>query len=324
MYRRFFSPDSFWNTPIGPEPKIDLQSGNWINTLFTKEKEPNLWISTNNFTIPVYEVDDTTPRRFVKPFILENWHATERAKELQKTSLHGERFENPVPIPDYAIPDPDTDAHAAFIDYKKGKVWDMWLAHKHPDGSWDSLSGMTYSLDGPGIFKRGDFPTRDGDSIHLYGPGRAAGVPIIAGLIMREEVLAGAIEHKLAFACWWNARQKYVWPPATWTDGDMDDGPPEGGIIQLDPDLNLDKFNLSPAAKTVAVALQKYGAVNVDVAAGNVIYAEGLYGNQKGVTWNGLLDSAGLRGIDLHHYRFLKPDKVYDGGLLRPAPLQRK
>ena len=201
-----------------------------------------------------------------------------------------------MPIPDHAAPGPLGDAHMALVDYQARKAWDMFLVHRHDDGSWDSFTGMTYSLDGDGVFNRRDFPVKDGESIHLYGPGRAAGVPIIGGLIMHHEIVAGVIEHKLAFASRWNAYKEFV-HPATWTDGFVDSGLPEGCIVQLDPGLDLGRYNLSPAAETIARAMQRYGAVNVDVALGNVLYGEGLYGHPD-KSWDGLLTGNDLRCID--------------------------
>jgi hypothetical protein len=175
---------------------------------------------------------------------------------------------------------------------------------------------MTYPLDGSGVFEDGEFPVGDGESIHLYGPGRAAGVPIIGGLFMREEVLAGRIEHKLALATGCNAYQEYVFP-ATWTDGFTEGGLPEGCVIQLDPSLDLDSIELSDGARVVARALQEYGAVNVDVAGGTVVYGEGLYGEGEG-SWKGILDGEDLRGIDIRHYRVLKIPQVKKGGKAFP------
>lgn len=314
MPRRFFSPDSFWNTPIGRSPAIDPSSAQWIDLLIRKERTPNFWINSRAYTIPIFEVDDTTPRRFVRSGT--NPYA-------DKASCHAADFENPVPIPDDAAPDGGAyghaDGHAAFVDYGNGKVWDMLVARKHPDGSWETQSAISYSLDGPGVFNRADLPVQNGESIHLYGPARAAGVPIIAGLIMRHEIEAGRIDHKLAFATWWNDEQRYVFP-ATWTDGFTPGGPLEGGVIQLDPALDLGRLDLSPGARVVARALQEYGAVNVDIAAGNVLYAEGLYDKEGSRSWNGVLASDALRGIDLRHYRFLKCENIQHGGLKRPIP----
>ena len=68
-----------------------------------------------------------------------------------------------------------------------------------------SSTARTGSLDGSGVWRTEDFAVRDGESIHFHGPSRAAGVPAIAGLIMLDEVLAGRIEHKIAFASHYNA-----------------------------------------------------------------------------------------------------------------------
>ena len=43
--------------------------------------------------------------------------------------------------------------------------------------------------------------------------------------------------------------------------------------------------------------MQRYGAVNVDVALGNVLYGEGLYGHPD-KSWDGLLTGNDLRCID--------------------------
>ena len=49
------------------------------------------------------------------------------------------------------------------------------------------------------MFDRAWFDVRDRESIHLYGPSRAAGVPAIDGLILQPELAAEQINHKLAF-----------------------------------------------------------------------------------------------------------------------------
>jgi len=270
MYQRWFSADSFWNTPVAADAEPDLNSDRWIE-LLAGERDPNFWLNLDKWTIPIYEVDERTPTRQVIPHQMKHW---------QNRSGHGASFRQPVPIPDHAIPDPMQDSHIALVDYGRRIIWDMFFAHRSEDGAWDSMTGMTYDMDGDGVFRDGEFAVQDGESIHLYGPGRAAGVPIVAGLIMFDEILAGRIDHKLAFATGCNALQQYVFP-ATWTDGFTEGGLPEGCVIQLDPSLDLDTLNLSPAARVIAVALQRFGAVNVDVAGGSVIYAEGLYGQDK-------------------------------------------
>jgi hypothetical protein len=226
---------------------------------------------------------------------------------------HGPNFVN-VPIPDGAIPDPETDHHMAIVDWDRMTCWDMWLAEKLEDGSWASNTGMVYRLDGEGVFKTSDFAVQNGDSIHFHGPGRAAGVPIIAGLIMFDEVKAGEIRHKLSMCTRFNALQEFVFP-ATWTDGRTPGGIPEGAVIQLDPALDLEKFDLWPGEKAIAIALQKYGAVIVDAGGGSPLYAEGLYGH-PGKSWKGVIREwdGGINSIPLDHYRVLKVSNVVHMG----------
>ncbi|MBD3341572.1 MAG: hypothetical protein GF353_20880, partial [Candidatus Lokiarchaeota archaeon] len=59
--KRFFSDKSFWNQPIGENPEIDARSDEWIALMKTEPNTPNIGINASQWTIPVYEVDDSTP-----------------------------------------------------------------------------------------------------------------------------------------------------------------------------------------------------------------------------------------------------------------------
>ena len=216
--KRFFSLDSFWNTPVGLNPEIDPDSDHYINLLKGEDGGP-FWLNISNYTIPVYEAKPDTPRHTVHQMECD----TERMK---KSRWHDRKtwfrqspgFGKNIPIPDHAIPDPADDQHMAIVDWEQDMIWDTWKCRKTDDNKWESYTGMVYPAGNSGVWKIEDFAAEDGDSIHFYGPSRAAGVPAVAGLIMYEEILAGKIEHKLAFATWHNALKKFIYP-ATWTDG---------------------------------------------------------------------------------------------------------
>ena len=315
--QRFFSDDSYWNTPIGPRAEIDRESQRLL-TLMAKATN-GFWMNLDYWTIPVYEVDAETPRHQVRQFLssqhrgVPGWLGSTDPDASHHNRGHTPDF-NPVPIPPHAVPSREEDAHMAIVDWSTMTAWDMLSANRQSDGHWIASTGIRYRLDGPGVFALDQFPIRDGESIHYFGPGRASGVPIIAGLIMHAEILEGRIKHRLAFCSPYSALRRFIHPPVIWTDGPCPDGIPEGAVVQLDPALDLDRFPLSPGARTVARALQEYGAVNTDTGGGNALYGEGLWA-APGRTWNGLLADNGLMSIPLSCYRVLRMDTVIHRGM---------
>ncbi|MDF3057258.1 MAG: hypothetical protein K0R17_1473 [Rariglobus sp.] len=321
--KRFFHDTSFWNRPVAPDPAIDPDSRAMLDFLATHD-DRGFWINLHQWTIPIYEVNAGTPRRRVHrrmaphvggimvrstPYLFPG-HPVGHGRDFAADAASGL-----IPLPEYARPDPEGDSHIALVDWENGWIWDMWAARVRPDGEWECNSGMKYPAKGSGVFDRAEFAVSNGESIHPYGPARAAGVPILAGTIMHDEITSGCIDHKLSFATQSSALQRFVHPPACWTDGGWPDGLPEGAIVQLDPALDLEKLRLSPAAKIVARALQRYGAVNVDVCGGHALYGEGLYNDPRGRTWNGLLAEDALVGLGFEHFRVLRMDNVVPQGM---------
>ena len=315
--KRFFADSSYWNTPIGPRPGIDPESDRLIALM--AQSNNGFWMNLDYWTIPVYEVGPDTPVYEIRRFLsaanrgVPGWLGSTDPDATHHRLGHTRDF-NPVPIPPHAVPSREEDAHMAVVDWNAMTAWDMLSASRTPDGGWKSSTGIRYRLDGPGVFGLDQFPIHDGESIHYFGPGRASGVPIIAGLIMHWEVKAGRIAHRLAFSSPYSALRRFIHPPVTWTDGPCPDGIPEGAVVQLDPDLDLDRFPLSPGARTVARALQEYGAVNTDTGGGNALYGEGLWAHPDR-KWDGLLSDSGLMSIPLGHYRVLRMEGVIDKGM---------
>ncbi|WNR44530.1 hypothetical protein [Paenibacillus roseipurpureus] len=327
MAKRFFSNDSFWNTKIEQNPKILSRSDHYIKLMKEADAEGGFHINLHAWTIPVYEVTKDTPKVTVAKRMKDHTGEGSAFYKNSKAFIdqhndhprgHGPGFGIDVPIPEDAVPDKESDSHMALVDYEQGIAWDMWAAERKSDGSWWSCTGMTYDLYGSGVFNPADFPIHNGESIHLYGPSRASGVPIIAGLIMHDELTSGKIEHKLACACACVGLLEHVFPPAIWTDGAYPNGIPEGTLIQLDPEVDLDAFGLSQEEKIIAKALQEYGAVMTDYAGGVTLYGEGLWSN-KTKSWDGLLDENGLRNIPFDKYRCIESGVTVEKGMV-PMP----
>ncbi len=302
--RRFFSDDSFWNQPIPGNAEVDPRTERWIKLLETEPTGENFLVNCKQWTIPVYEVNSSTPLQKVGLLAITpeekiRWH-TDRG-----FFGHGKGFDL-VPIPAEASPDPQADSHLAVVDWEKNRVWDMWALSRNSDGTWKSATGMGYAANGPGVFSTAELGVKDGESVHFHGPSRAAGVPAVAGLIMYDEVAAGEIRHKIAAASRFCAYREFVFP-AAWTDGFTEGGIPEGTVIQLDPTLDLSAYKLTREERIVCVALQRYGMVLVDIAQGQPIYAEGLWGH-PGKSWEGKLPhgAGGITRIPYRHYRMIK------------------
>lgn len=312
----FFSRDSFWNTPLPASAPLHPDHERFLALSRWSTSSPGVHINLKEWTIPLYAADASTPLHPVGRRLTEDV----QGRHFRRNSApylhpahpegHHASFGPEIPIPAAAAPDGQIDAHLAVIDVSQRRAWDMWGTERTPDGAWASCTGISYSLDGSGVFDPAEFAIHNGESIHLYGPGRAVGVPIIAGLILHDEILAGRIEHKLAFACRCSGLLAHYFPPTIWTDGGAPGGPPAGIVFQLDPALDLDSLPLSRGARIVARALQEFGAVLVDFAGGFTLYGEGLWSDPQDRTWDDTLTEDALFGIDWKHFRFLAPEPL--------------
>ena len=314
---RFFSPDSFWNTPLPASSPLHPAQLRFLDLARGSAAGPGLHVNLNAWTIPVYSANKDTPRvpfgRRMATDVQGRWFRANSAPFLfpGHPEGHNEAFSSaPVPMPAEAEPDAQVDAHLAIVSPEENRVWEMWAARRRTNGEWECCAGMSYPLDGSGVFDPSEFAIRNGESIHLYGPTRAAGVPAIAGLIRQDEILAGHITHKLAFACKASGLLSHYFPPTTWTDGGVPHGLPAGLVVRLDPGLDLAAFDLSPAARVVAKALQEYGAVLVDFAHNFTLYGEGLWHGAPGETWDNLLAEDALGALGFEHYQFLAPEHL--------------
>lgn len=282
-----FSPSSYWNTPIPADAATDPESPRWVAQLADAARKTTggLHLNLHAWTIPVYYADASTPRVKLWPNLLHCPLSQGHVKTLESRlrsrdphllhpGLHSSVLDG-VPIPPHAAPDTENDAHLTVIDLDARLAYDLWNCHRSPDGTWHTNAAIAYPIYGDGIFHPSDISgIRNDESVHFYGPCRASGVPALAGLIMRDELEAGRIGHKLALASPVNGLQRYVCPPAIWTDGWLPGGIPEGACLQLDPTLDLGALSLTREAHIVATALQTYGAVIVDNAGSVTLYGE--------------------------------------------------
>jgi hypothetical protein len=152
-------------------------------------------------------------------------------------------------IPAHAAPTTGSDHHLAVFDPSADRELDMWIAEK-TDG-WAAGSRFTFPVSASGPCATGQ---RCNGAV-------AAGFSLMGGVIRPEEIAEGRIDHALVFTTP-VTRAGVIACPASHTDGKFNDpgAMPEGARIQLDPDFDVAGTSWPAWKKTVARALQRYGA----------------------------------------------------------------
>jgi hypothetical protein len=164
----------------------------------------------------------------------------------------------PVPIPTNASATPvANDGAMVVVDWTTRRSFEFYDTQRSGSG-WTSGWGGVLSIDGIG------------------NGGAATGSDIsrLAGVVRTYEMRQGVINHALVFSTNNACHGVYRFPAGT-TDGSSlrSSCVPEGARIQLDPSINVDNIpNITAGERTVARALQKYGAYVIDNGGANMAF----------------------------------------------------
>jgi hypothetical protein len=168
-----------------------------------------------------------------------------------------------VPTPPDLIASQGTDEAVTIYQPSTDTYWDFWRAEKDATGHWSACWGgkITHYSRNPGIFTNPLGAT-------------ATGLPLGAFTIRIDELRRGYIDHAVNLATVRTRADCTSWP-ASRNDGNTAgaDLPCEGQRFRLDPTFDISTVR-SPAARTIARAMQEYGLVLTDKAGALVTYAE--------------------------------------------------
>jgi hypothetical protein len=247
-FPRLYADDSPFNTPIPANAALDAGSSRMVSGAIQPFVGNANFSNSAEWGIPVFYADRRSRRYAVG------------CDRFCSAPIGSPR------IPHDARPSTGSDNHLAVLDPTSGSELDMWLARRAGRG-WVGGVRSTTEIGGSGV--------------HCRACGRpdAAGFALAAGIVRPEEIAQGHIDHALVITTP-HTRGGVKACPAVGTDGDSGDPSslPLGARVQLDPRLNVDGLGVPGWEKTIARALQTYGAYVVDTGGSLSIRAESNLG----------------------------------------------
>jgi hypothetical protein len=237
--------------------------------------------------MPIYWVKPTDPRRVVKQKLYR--------MPPEATTAPGIR------IPENVKPDPTSDGELAIFDTEAGRVYTFWIfTWNRGTKQYEAAGGSVFYLNSNGL----DGRWKQFKDTNPRNVGAHRGICQGTTVIRYDEIMSGQpIEHAFKIAIRSTAASHVF--PMTGDEG----GPgviPEGARIRIKPGVDLSKKGLSPAALTVATALQKYGAVVGDRGGQMSLKVENTVAQGRGWLWKDVLSVDSLESIPLNDYEFIR------------------
>jgi hypothetical protein len=153
------------------------------------------------------------------------------------------------PIPRRPRIEAGSDHHMLIVDRGTCKLYEMWNV-RHTRRGWRAGSGAVWKMTSNALRPDG------------WTSADAAGLPILPGLVRYPEVATGVIDHALRFTAP-QTRDAHIYPARHDAgSGSSASLPPMGLRVRLKASFDLSQ--LSPQARVVAVALQRYGMILAD------------------------------------------------------------
>ena len=198
--------------------------------------------------------DFGSPRAYGFPYAVVG--AGQRKLPVRYTAYGSESDRGPFPIPWWAPVEggqnSDGDRHVLVVDRSSCMLYELYRAFyaRDPTALWKADSGVSWNLRSTAL-RPDSWTSAD-----------AAGLPIFPGLLRYDEVAAGRVDHAIRVT-FESTRDAWV-HPASHCAGDTSkpNAPPMGMRLRLKAGYGLGRF--SDAAKTIALALKRYGMIVAD------------------------------------------------------------
>jgi len=258
---------------------------------------PNIVLNHDDYSVPVFAASSETGKVVLCDYegSLE-WPNQKYSGDYEL----GDPIQIPLPLGRIRPAGPqgiDADGWLVLYQAESGMEYDFWQATTSHDGQCQS-HGAAYL--GDKVLEAGyaDFfdISEDGSNPDDVASARAVGTPLLAGLLLPEDIASGVISHPIAFAipgpqnlstnAAEPASSDYDYPAST-TETDHYsqnlNAMIAGQRIRLkrslvdDKGVPVNESSLAPVTQMFLSALREYGAIMVDNAGGFAFYAEDIH-----------------------------------------------
>jgi hypothetical protein len=226
-----FPAGNVWNTRIDDRP-VAGDSAVMVASIGTRATFHMDFGSYAGYGIPYQVVDAATPRSAVR------------------FTYADESDAGPYPIPASPLIEGGSDRHLLAVDRDTCRLYELYAVSRAANGSWSAGSGAWWDLSSNALRPAG------------WTSADAAGLPILPGLVRYDEVAAGEILHALRFTAP-VTRRAYVYPARHVASSSTSASLPPMGL-RLRLKAGADLSGLSPDARVIAIALQRYGMILAD------------------------------------------------------------
>jgi hypothetical protein len=232
---RVFPKNNVWHSKI-TKLKVHKRSKDWISSMGGRDEELH----------PDFGPSDDPEHPYGIPYnVVDQNHADHQVEFYYPD----ESDPGPYPVgPDTHV-EHGSDRHALVIDRDDCVLYEIF------DFDWNGGdpqggSGAVWDLN------KNDLRPAD------YTSADAAGLPIFAGLVRRDEVLSGEIDHAIRFTAE-ETDKRYVWPARHQAGARSDRSlPPMGARFRLKKSFAMGKYN--EETQVILQAMKTYGLILAD------------------------------------------------------------
>jgi hypothetical protein len=230
-----FPQDNVWHSEIRKLPK-HRRSDQWIQAMG----------GPGTLLHPDFGPSGDPAEPYGIPFNVEDAGQSRVAIDFLYAS---ESDPGPYPVDDMSWVENGSDRHVLVIERDECRLYELfdfdWNGGTPQAGSgaiWDLRSNALR----PGTWTSAD----------------AAGLPILAGLIRRDEVEAGIIDHAIRVTAE-QTDEKFIWPARHEAGASRDPSlPPMGARFRLKKRFGISRFN--PETRVILTAMKRYGLIVAD------------------------------------------------------------